>query len=167
MTKLNKLVGLSLFLILATGLLQAQEKSPQDIERSCRKSMQGFYNQLVGKGAKTPHAVLSRELRWLLKKDEENMMDESGSIQGLDFDPIAGGQDICTRYVVGKIKPKGKRYLAEVYCEWDNKRDLDKWMVHEVMVNRGRWTIMNIHYYFSHEGKPPSHFDLLSQLKSN
>jgi hypothetical protein len=165
---LNRLVGGSLLLILAIpSSLQAQERSPQEAEKSCRQAVQGLYNRLVGKGPKYASAVISPELRRLLKEDAENKMDESGLIQGLDFDPIAGGQDICTRYVVGKIKPKGNRYLAEVYCLWDNKRDLNKRMVHEVMFNRGRWRNMNIHYYFYEKGKPPSHSDLSSMLKSD
>jgi hypothetical protein len=164
---LNRLVGGSLLLILVIpSSLQAQERSSQETEKSCRRAVQGLYNRIVGKGPKYPSAVITPELRRQLKDDEENMMDESGLIQGLDFNPIAGGQDICDRYQVGKIIPKGKRYLAEVYCLWGNKRDMDKKMVHEVMFNRGRWMIMNIHYYFYEKGKPPTHSDLLSMLKS-
>jgi hypothetical protein len=46
----NKMIGWCLCFILVTaGVLQAQEKSPQGVEKSCRQAVQRFYNQFVGK----------------------------------------------------------------------------------------------------------------------
>ena len=45
MTTFKKRVCWSLvFLLATTGLLHAQETSPQDIQESCRNFVQGFYN---------------------------------------------------------------------------------------------------------------------------
>lgn len=163
---LSKLAGWSLFFILATpSLLQAQERSSQGIEKSCRQAVQGFYNQFVGKGPKYRGALISPDLKRQLKEDEENNMDASGYIVGLDFDPIAAGNDICTRYLADNVRRKGDRYFVEVYCFWGNKKAVDQKMVHEVMLNRGRWIIANIHYYSYEKGKPAQHSDLLSILK--
>lgn len=162
----NKIVGWSLFLILvASGSLQAQEKNPQEAAASCRKAMQGFYNQVVGKGPKSPSAVLSPELRRQLKDDQDNKMDENGLIQGLDFDPIAGGNDVRERYEVGKVTSRGNRYLVEIYGVWGKKRETSQKMVHEVIHSRGRWVIMNIHYYSYENGKLTGRSNLLTMLK--
>ena len=162
----NKIIGWSLCLIFATcGPLRAQERSPQDIEKSCRQAVQRFYNRFVGKGPKYPSAMLSRELRRQLKDDQDHKMDENGLIAGLDWDPIAQGNDICTRYETGKVTRKGDRYLVEVFCVWDNERDKGQKMRHEVMFSRGRWVIVNIHYYIYEKGKLTSDSDLLSILK--
>jgi hypothetical protein len=168
MTILDKLISWSVFLILATpGSLQAQERSRFEIEKSCLQAVQGFYNKFVGKGPKYPSAVLSRELHRQLKEDNENKMDAEGHIVGLDFDPIAAGNDICTRYKVGRVWRRGDRYFVEVFCFWENKKEEDEKMVHELTLNRGRWLIMNIHYYHYEKGKPAEHSDLLSMLKVN
>jgi hypothetical protein len=164
----RKLAGWSLFFIfVASGSLRAQGRNLQETPESCRQSMQRFYNQLVGKGPKYPRAVLSPELRWLLKDDAHNKMDENGLIQGLDYDPIANGQDICERYVAGKVTRKGNRYLVEITCLWGNKKSADNSMRHEVRFSRGRWMIMNIHYSYYEKGKLTGHADLLSILKKS
>ncbi len=92
-------------------------------------------------------------------------MDEEGYIVGLDFDPLAAGNDICSHYPVGKIRCKGERYFVEVYCLWRNKKAENKKMAHEVMFNHGRWMIMNIHYYNYEKGKLTGRSDLLGILK--
>src|ERR1044072_5652165 len=91
-------------------------------------------------------------------------MDDNGYIVGLDWDPIAYGQDYFERYEAGKVTRKGNRYLVEITCRWDNKKSPNK-MRHEVMFNRGLWMIMNIHYYDYEQGTPPQHTDLLSILQ--
>lgn len=160
------LVGCSLFLIfVASSSLQAQGSNLQDTPESCRKAMQGFYNKVDGKGPKSPSAVLSPELRWLLKDDEDNKMIADDLIQGLDYDPIANGQDTYDRYEPGKVTRKGNRYLVEINCFWGNKKAEKNKMVHEVMFNRGRWMIMNIHYSDYENGKLISRSNLLSTLK--
>jgi hypothetical protein len=168
-----KLVGCCLLLMLVTtGSLQAQEKSPQDIQKSCRNFVQGFYDKFVQaqKTDKPTHypfdSALSPELRRQLKEDYAAQdADPSGDIVGLDFDPIAAGNESYDRYEVGEVSRKGERYWVEVYCLWGKKRDMDQKMVHEVMFSRGRWMIMNIHYYHYKNGKLLDHDDLLNILK--
>jgi hypothetical protein len=163
----KKIVGWCLCLILATaGSIQAQEKNSQDMEKSCRRAMQGFYNGVVGKGRKYPSAVLSRELDRQIQDDDDHGQDENGLITGLDWSPIAGGNDICTRYEAGKVTRKGDRFLVEISCFW-GKEKANKLMKHEVMHSRGRWVIMNIHYYQYEKGKLTDYFDLLSTLKKS
>lgn len=164
----NKIVGWSLLLILvATGSIQGKGRSPQETPESCRNAMQRFYNAFIGKGPKTPRAVLSPELLWLLKDDEDNKMDKDGLIQGLDYDPIANGQDTCDRYIAGKVTRKGNRYLVEITCIWGGKKREDNLMSHEVKFNRGRWMIMNIHYSDYENGKLTHSSDLLSILRKS
>jgi hypothetical protein len=103
---------------------------------------------------------------WFKEDEEAQARDTSGYIVGLDFDPIAGGNDICTRYVVGKIRLRGAHHWVEVYCIWGSKREEKPHMVLEVVPARGRWVIVNFHYYHYEKGKPPEHSDLLSILKT-
>jgi hypothetical protein len=170
----KKLVGCCLLLILVTaGSLQAQEKSPQDMEKSCRAFLQGFYDKFVrAQKSNNPTSysyeqALGPELRRQLKADRDAQeKDTSGDIVGLDFDPIAAGNDVSDRYEVGTVTRKGDRFLVEVYNFWGKKRDASQKMVHEVMSSGGRWLIMNIHYYYYKKGKLSSQDDLLSMLKA-
>ena len=169
----HKQVGCCLFVILiATGSLQAQEKSPQEIQKSCRDFVQGFYDKFV-RSQKTSKPTnylldqaLSPELRRQLKEDREAQeSDTSEEIVGLDFDPIAAGNEVYDRYEGGGVRHKGDRYWVDVYCLWGKKRDASQKMVHEVMLSRGRWMIMNIRYYQYKRGELSDQYDLLSTLK--
>lgn len=112
-----------LLMLITTGSLQAQEKSPEDIQKSCRNFVQAFYDKFVRaqKSSKPPNyasdPALHPELRRLLKEDREAQdRDTSGDLAGLDFDPIAAGNEVYDRYEAGEVKPKGDRYWVEVFC---------------------------------------------------
>jgi hypothetical protein len=170
---LYKLAGCCLLLsLVTTGSLRAQENSPADPLKSCRDFLQGFYNKFVRANSSSKptkfsyEPYLGPELRRRLKEDRDAQeKDTSGEIVGLDFDPIAAGNDIYTRYEVGEVTPKGERYWVEVYGYWEKKRDRDQKIIHEVMSVGGRWMIMNIRYYHYQNGKLVSQHDLLSTLK--
>ena len=181
----RKIVCLSLFFFLATtSSLRAQEKSPQDIEKSCSAFVQGFYDWYVPQWLtddlhsdslfkrwqasrdplKQRKYRLSAELVRRLKEDRAAQDKAPGDIVGLDFDPYIGGNaGPVGRYVVGKITPKAKHYLAEVTPQTSvgGKKPV---VAAEVAFDNEQWIIVNFHYYLYEKGKPTQRFDLLTTL---
>lgn len=170
-----KTLGWSLcFLLVTSSLPHAQEKSPQDIQSSCRNFVQGFYNWYVEMLRKeTPKGdpldlkrdAFDPELRQQLKQYNAASRDEIGL---LDFDPFVTGQDFSPAgYVAGEVKRKNRRYWVNVYClggclgDGTNKKVLV--VVPELMYQGGHWRFMNFHYIFPDGSKG----DLLSILNED
>lgn len=161
----NRLVGWSLFFVLATSVsLHAQETSPKDIQKSCRNLVLGFYNH----PGRRKSDSLDARLRRLLKEDEEAQdKDTSGYIVGLDFDAFLGGNDPPEGpFVVGRIIPKGNSYWAEVHNISSGKKSKQPVVVPEVMFKRGRWVLVNFHYPEYENGKLVGYGDLVGALKA-
>lgn len=170
----KKITGLSLlFLLLLTGTLRAQDKSPENSQAACRSFVQDFYNWYVQKtrkaeadqeggfaaALKDKKSAFSEDLFRQLKEDSEAQSKVEDEIVGLDFDPFFNAQDIGDRYVVGKITPKGDRYRVEVYGMWSGKKNPKPDVTPEVMFKDGRWLFVNFIY-----GEGPDE-NLLSVLK--
>jgi hypothetical protein len=165
----------SLCLLLTTSTAPyAQEKSPGEMEKSCRTFVQGFYNWYVRKLTKdSPKGEpldLKRnsfdpELRRQLKAYDAVDRDGVGT---LDFDPFITGQDFSPAgYAAGKVVHRNGRYFVDVYClggcfgDGTNKRVLV--VIPELMYQDGQWRFMNFHYVFPDGSKG----DLLSLLKED
>ena len=181
-----KIVGWSLFFLLAATIsLRAQEKTPQDIQQSCRTFVQGFYdwyvprwmtNNLESSAAfkkwetsrdplRQKTYPLSAELVRRLREDRAAQAKVPGELVGLDFDPYIGGNGgPLGRYVVGRITPKAGHYLAEVYLQPrpEGKRPV---VAAEVAFVNERWLIVNFHYYIYDGAKLTHRYDLLGLLK--
>jgi hypothetical protein len=166
-----RLVCISLFLVVASGTLRAQTHGSRDLEKSSREFVQRFYDRLVDasrEGPLTGAAVgfpIDPELDRLLTEDREAAKAFPGEIAGLDFDPFAGGTDVCARYEAGRVERRGDRYFVEVYCNWrGDKKEKRPHLAMELSHVDGQWTIMNMHYYSYEDGQPPR-TNLVSDLK--
>lgn len=142
-------------LLVTCGPLHAQEKSAEDMQKSCRTFVQGFDNWYLhnlesggdySKALKYKRNAFSPELLRLLKQAEEQATKTGEAL--LDFDPILGGQDFPKRIVVGKARIQGDR------CWVDNA---------ELVFKDGRWLFVNFHY--GKDPKYPMNENLLSVLK--
>lgn len=134
-------LGLCLLLV-ASSTLHAQEKSPQEMEKSCRNFAQGFYNWYIRKlnaggsymtALKYKRSAFSPELFRLIKRAEASLAKTGDAI--LDFDPFIGGSDWPDHYVIDKARIKGDRCWA--YSGANNA---------ELMFKDGRWFFVNFHY---------------------
>jgi hypothetical protein len=139
-------------------------QSSQELQKASRQAVQGFYNHLLGKRPQYPRAVLSRELRRQLKKDEDaQARNTDGGIVGLDFDPfLATNGDPYEHYLAGKVTVKSDRYWVEVYGRPSREKSEKPVVVPELMFKDGRWIIVNFHYGKS---EYPVNENLLSLLK--
>lgn len=182
----TKPLCLGLFFFLGATLShRAQEKSPQDVQKSCGVFVQEFYDWYVPKWLtddlysdslfkkweatrdplKQNKYPLSAELARRLKVDRAAQEKVKGELVGLDFDPyISGNAGPVGRYVVGRITPKAGHYLAEVYPQpsVEGKKPM---VAAEVAFENERWIIVNFHYYIYDGGKLTRRFDLLTTLK--
>ena len=153
-----RMLCLSLCLLLATsGAIRAQEKNPQEMEKSCHAFVQGFYSWYFrhgDEGRALKRYAFSPELGRLLRKDEK-----AGAI---DFDRfLATNGDAFERYVVGKATLKGNTCWVEVYGIASRKRSEKPVVIPEVMYKDGRWLFANFHYSWNKGG------DLLSMLRND
>jgi hypothetical protein len=173
MIKTMKTMGLSLCLLLVTSIsLHAQEKSPQAVQQSCRRFVQGFYDWYIrklnaggyyGTALQYKRDAFSPELFRLLKKSARAASSETADY--LDYDPFVNGQDWLKHYVAGKVTLKGDRCWVNVYGsagggQRSNWKDIAPDIVPELMLKEGRWFFVNFH-----DPKHPQE-DLLSVLKS-
>lgn len=180
-----KIIAWSLIVFLTTMSLHAQEKTQQNMEKSCRAFVQGFYDWYVPKWLtddlnsdslfkkwettrdplKQKTYPISDELVRRLKEDRAAQAKAKEELVGLDFDPyISGNAGPVGRYVVGKITPKGSHYLAEVHPQpsVEGKKPV---VAAEVVFENEHWIIVNFYYYIYDNGKPTHRFDLLTTLK--
>src|SRR5258706_14700841 len=112
MKPIRRTVCCSVIVLVATcGPLHAQEKSPEEMQKSCRSFVQGFDNWYLrklesggdyGTALKYKRSAFSPELFRLLKQAEEHLSKTADAI--LDFDPILGGQDWPKRIVACKAR---------------------------------------------------------------
>ena len=142
-------------LLMICGPLHAQEKSPEEMQESCRSFVQTFDNWYLRnlesggdyrKALRLKRNAFSPELHRLLGQAEAH--DKKTGEALLDFDHILGGQDWPKRIVVGKARIQGDR------C-WVDKAEL--------MFKDGRWIFVNFHY--GQDPKYPMNENLLSVLK--
>ena len=154
-----KLVGWSLSILLtACGSLQAREKSPQELQKSCRNFVQGFYDWYFHKQASwdqaLKHYAFSRELRRRLHDEERQ----------LDFDPFIAGQDFSPKgYAAGKVRSKSDRYRVDVYCLDCDGKSKELIVIPELLYKDGCWLFVNFHY--KKDPKYPMNDNLLNILK--
>jgi hypothetical protein len=153
---------------------QGQSKAQPNLEESCRKFVQGFYDWYVPKAAapddknagpssdlalKQWRASFSAELYRLLREDSEAQA-KADEIVGLDWDPFLNTQDPGDPpgdpYVVGSVKRKGESYWVEVYRRSSGKLSEKPLVIPELVFKNGRWIFVNFH---GESG------DLLSALK--
>ena len=169
-------VSRSLFLVLAiSSSLPAQEKSPGDVQKSCRDFVQEFYDWYAPKtqklnagrtwdlALKYRRSAFSPKLVRRLIEDSEAQARVAGEIVGLDFDPFLNSQDPNERYVVGNIAEKGGSYWAEVHSLRSGQKSEKPVVVPELVLKNRRWLFVNFHYGKSDQ---PEHENLLNVLKN-
>jgi len=163
--------------------IHAQASSRQNLEASCHKFVQEFYNWYVKESdraykARTSawtlairhrRAAFSPGLLRLLKQEERSpALDANGYEAGLDFDPIGAGQDTPNRYVAGNVIPRNGRYFAEVWSysappphsQASRKRAEEPAVTPELVFQDGHWVFVNFHY-----GKDSDLVGTLKQLQ--
>jgi hypothetical protein len=167
----TKTVCLGLCFFLATsGSLNAQQESPQEMRKSCRSFVQGFYNwyfRKLIKGSPRGDALdlkrdaFSPELRRQLREYNAAARDDIGL---LDFDPFVTGQDFSrVGYATGKVIFKNGRYWVDVYCLSCDEKSKELVVVPELIYKDGQWRFMNFHYNHQDGSKG----DLLSILRKD
>lgn len=166
--KILKTLTLFFALILFSPTLQAQGKTPQDLQKECKTFVQKFYD---GYATKTNSLELvlrdkksdfTPQLYLALKEDTDAQSKVQGETVGLDFDPILAAQDVGDRYIVGNVTPKGGAYWVEVFGVWNGKKNTTPDVVPELVFQEGHWQFTNFHYQKS---KFPENENLLSILK--
>jgi hypothetical protein len=131
--------------------------SPQDLQKSCRDFVQGFYDWYVPKALKVnvrpadlvlkyKSSAFSPELLRALREDSEAQARSPEKLVSLDFDPFLNTQDPSQRYVVGSITLKGDRYWAEVYSVTLGRKSAMPAVVAELTLKNGQWMFVNFHY---------------------
>jgi hypothetical protein len=144
------------FFLAASSLARGQGESAQDVQKSCRTFVQGFYDWYVRESDQptvdasqlaVKQYAFSPELAGQLKEDWAAQAKDPGDIVGLDFDPFIGGNGgVLGRYVVGKITPKGDHYLVEISVTESGKTSEKPVVVAELTYKGGRWVFVNFHY---------------------
>src|SRR5437588_560107 len=108
------IVSWTLFFCLLTSCsLHGRSTNRSDIEKSCRRFVQSFYDWYVTEALKDNGgpasdfalrhrgSVFDPELLQQLKEDSEAQAKAKGEIVGLDFDPFLNSQDPGEQYVAG------------------------------------------------------------------
>lgn len=137
----------------------AQGNTPQEIQASCKKFVQGFYNWYIpslSKSANSPSPSIAIEskkssfdpvLYRKLKDDFDASAKVSGEIVGLDFDPYLNAQDFGDKYIVSKVTPKKNgTYWVDVHSIMGGKRNPKPDVTPEVAYRNGKWQFVNFHY---------------------
>jgi hypothetical protein len=150
-----------------------QSRPRPNLEKSCRKFVQEFYDWYVPKAAsddKNPgpasdlelkrwHASFSAELYRLLREDSAAQA-KADEIVGLDSDPFLWTQDPGDPpgdpYIASKVKRKGDSYWIEVYRVSAGKKSEKPAVTPELVFKNGHWIFVNFH---------GENGDLLSWLK--
>jgi hypothetical protein len=134
---------------MTSSAVYSQEKSPPEIERSCRAFVQGFYNWYVRKPIKESpkgdpldlkRSAFDPELRRQLKPYDA--VDREG-VGALDFDPILTGSTIPLTYVIPEDRSDmalGRIHINHLDHAWEH--------VH--------FTLGGPHHVFKLEGAPAS-----------
>ena len=151
--------ALLLFVIFAVSARPASTQTlrGQEMQQSCRKFVQDFYDwyltkTLAGK-LPSPSSALaidrkpeafSAELFRYLKEDRNAQDKTPGEIVGLDFDPFLNSQDPSPRFEVVGITRKGATYWVDVYGTQSGKRQ--EHVTPELAQQNGHWVFVNFHY---------------------
>jgi hypothetical protein len=149
---------LSLCVLLATpNALYAQEKSPEEMQESCRNYVRGFYNWYSKHGdvgGALKRYAFSPELSRLLKKDQE-----AGVI---DFDRfLATNGDEFQHYIAGKVTLKSNTCWVGIPGLASRKKSAKPVVTPELLYKDGRWLFVNFLY------GPDKGDDLLSMLRND
>jgi len=172
------LVVASILLCFDTPIVFAQGKTPHEIQKSCKKFVQGFYDWYVPsltkntKGPTAEVAIASKKASFdpllyrKLKDDFDAQAKVSGEIVGLDFDPFLNAQDIMDKYVIGKVtEKKGGNYLVAVHSIAGGKRNPKADVTPEVALRKGKWQFVNFHYGKSEFSVDENLISILKVLK--
>ena len=160
MLRFGKIFSRCLVLFFASSQTLAQVQPPQDMEASCRKFVQQFYDWYLPR-AKDEHSgragdivlkyrssSFSLELRKRLKEDSDAQA-KSEDIVGLDFDPFLNTEDSgFKRCTAGKVIRKTESYWAEVSCVFPGPNPDKSQIMPELIFQQGRWLFVNFHYHF-------------------
>jgi hypothetical protein len=168
-------------LFLVSPSIHAQAPSRQNLEASCHKFVQEFYNWYIKEWdrayeAKTSpwalairhrRAEFSPELLRLLHWYARLPATDDDEV-GLDFDLFGAGQDTPNRYVAGNVIPRNGRYLVEVWSnsappphsEASGKKAEEPTVTPELVFRDGHWVFVNFHY-----GKDADLVGMLKQLQ--
>ncbi len=161
-----------LLLLAMLGSVSAQP-SPQPAQ-ICRTFVQNFYQWYVPKALngsgyqtvlKLKKSSFTPELFEGLKQDYEAQARNSDDIVGLDFDPFLNTQEPASRYVVGRLIPKGDRYWIEVYSVSSGKKNATPDVMPEVMYDNGRCMFANFHYGQSKWSDDENVLSMLKKLR--
>ncbi len=149
--------GILSFIVATSSPLEAQRKTAEEIQKSCRNFVKQFYDWYVPQAVKEHTGpvsdlaledksyAFSPELLRQLKEDYEAQANAKGEIVGLDFDPFLNTQDPDGGYVIGKITRKDNSCWVEIYGTRSGKRS-GQHVVPELTLKGRRWFFVNFHY---------------------
>jgi hypothetical protein len=162
--------------VLLSSLAIGQQRSQQEVIKSCREFVETFYAWYVAKALshgpvpasdlalKHRPYVFSSKLFQQLSEDSDAEKKAPGDLVGLDFDPFLATQDFpAERYVAERITMKDGRYWVEVHGVRNGKESELPDVTPELIVRNGRWIFVNFHY--QDPSRPGWSWDLLRELK--
>ncbi len=174
--------SLALLVILTAGLvtvLVTAESAQAQSALSGKGFVQSFYTWYIPemtKNVPVPSnerilkvraSSFSPELLAMLKEDLVESAKVPGEIVGLDFDPYTNGQETPTRYLAGKVIPKGKSYWVEVFDLSDGKKSKVPAVIPEIKFVKGQWIFTNFHYAKTHIPENENLISILKALKAS
>jgi hypothetical protein len=132
--------------------LPGQAQDAQDIQKSCRRFVQSFYDWYVqspdlSRALKDKRSALSPTLARALNEDEKAQAKSPGEIAGLDWDPFLSGNDNPPgeRYVMNNISLRGD---GTCWVELHRLLYSEDVVAAEVAHNDEGWHFVNFYYRF-------------------
>lgn len=181
MKSFNAAISRGFLFFLATSCALAQDSgsfSP-DMQKSCRDSVQAFYDWYVPKALKNSEmpasdlalrykaALFSPDLLRALREDSQAQAKAKGEIVGLDFDPFLNAQDPSEHYVLRDVSVKDGRCSVEVYSVTSGKKSAKTAVIPELMFKSGQWVFMNFHYGKSKRAEDENLLSILKTLRAD
>jgi hypothetical protein len=157
MTAFKKTVSWSLVLLLAAPCLFARGARAEDVRKSVRDFVQGFYDWYCPtarkeRGMSGARLVVkyrsnsfSPELVRALKIDSDAQARSPHELVGLDADPFVNAQEYADRCAAEKVTRKGDRYFVEVTCTYSGRKSADADVVPELARKNGQWFFVDFH----------------------
>ena len=179
MARFKTFICMGLFVLIAVSSSPARGDLPDDVEKSLRQFVQGFYDWYVPtvrkeRGISGSNLVLrhksssfSPELLRAIEADSTAQAKSPNELVGLDFDPFVNAQEYADSCAAGKIVHKGDRYFVQIHCTWSGRKSAKSDVVPELTLNEGQWSFVNFHYGKFERSKHENLLSILKVLRAN